>query len=124
MRETMVEEQLQRRGITDLAVLRAMRRVPRHEFVPLELRGEAYDDGPLPIGAGQTISQPYMVALMTEKLGLAGNEKALEIGTGLRISNGSTRLVRLEESLAWNFTTSWEGQPRNSWSDWGSKTWK
>lgn len=82
MRETMVEEQLQRRGIADLAVLRAMRRVPRHEFVPLELRGEAYDDGPLPIGAGQTISQPYIVALMTAKLGLAGNEKVLEIGTG------------------------------------------
>jgi len=82
IRETMVEEQLRRRGITDEAVLRVMSRVPRHEFVPVGLRDEAYDDAPLPIGAGQTISQPYMVALMTAKLELTGNERVLEVGTG------------------------------------------
>jgi len=82
MRERMVCDQILRRGIVDEPVLRAMRRVPRQEFVPPELQKEAYKDGPLPIGEGQTISQPYIVAYMTARLGLVGGEKVLEIGTG------------------------------------------
>lgn len=81
-REQMVEEQLIRRGIKDKRVLDAMRRVPRHLFIPEELRSFAYCNGPLPIGHGQTISQPYIVALMTELLELTGQEKVLELGTG------------------------------------------
>jgi len=81
-REHMVESQLVRRGIKDKRVLDAMRRVPRHLFVPPDARGLAYSDGPLPIGQGQTISQPYIVALMTELLELTGQEKVLELGTG------------------------------------------
>jgi protein-L-isoaspartate(D-aspartate) O-methyltransferase len=78
----MVEEQLMSRGIKDQRVLEAMQEVPRHLFVPAYLRDAAYQDCPLPIGQGQTISQPYIVALMTEALELTGNEKVLEIGTG------------------------------------------
>ncbi len=81
-RERMVEEQLVRRGIRDTRVLAAMAKVRRHLFVAEELRSRAYDDNPLPIGEGQTISQPYMVALMVEALGLKGKERVLEIGTG------------------------------------------
>jgi len=82
-RQEMVETQLAARGITSRRVLGAMRRVPRELFVPPELRDRAYDDVPLPIGEGQTISQPYMVALMSEAVGLpeAGG-RVLEIGTG------------------------------------------
>ncbi len=78
----MVAEQIERRGVKDPRVLAAMRKVPRHEFVPAEVQGHAYDDRPLPIGHGQTISQPYIVAFMTEALALEGDEKVLEIGTG------------------------------------------
>ncbi|HSB79684.1 MAG TPA: protein-L-isoaspartate(D-aspartate) O-methyltransferase [Candidatus Methylomirabilis sp.] len=81
-RERMVVEQLERRGIRDPRVLHALRKVPRHRFVDEALVGRAYGDYPLPIGEGQTISQPYMVALMTEALGLVGHERVLEIGTG------------------------------------------
>jgi protein-L-isoaspartate(D-aspartate) O-methyltransferase len=81
-REHMVESQLVQRGIKDKRVLDAMRQVPRHLFVPKDARDLAYCDGPLPIGQGQTISQPYIVALMTELLGLKGQEKVLELGTG------------------------------------------
>jgi protein-L-isoaspartate(D-aspartate) O-methyltransferase len=81
-RERMVLEQLERRGIKDPRVLAAMRAVPRHRFLPAELHDHAYDDGPLPIGDSQTISQPYMVALMSEVAELTGVEKVLEIGTG------------------------------------------
>ena len=82
MRRRMVERQIAARGITGELVLEAMRKVPRHEFVPAHLRAHAYDDGPLPIGEGQTISQPYIVALMTAALDLAGGDRVLEIGTG------------------------------------------
>ncbi len=82
LRERMVEGQLVMRGIRDERVLDAMRRVPRHEFAGQWNAEKAYDDMALPIGAGQTISQPYMVALMTELLELKGGEKVLEIGTG------------------------------------------
>lgn len=82
LRKRMVERQLKGREIVDERVLEAMGRVPREEFIPLGRRGEAYFDGPLPIGQGQTISQPYIVALMTQLLELKGKEKVLEIGTG------------------------------------------
>ena len=78
----MVESQLVRRGIKDRRVLDAMHQVPRHLFIPMDMRDLAYCDGPLPIGQGQTISQPYIVALMTELLELTGQEKVLELGTG------------------------------------------
>jgi protein-L-isoaspartate(D-aspartate) O-methyltransferase len=78
----MIERQLVRRGIRDPRVLEAMRKVPRHEFVPERLRASAYDDGPLPIGNGQTISQPYIVAYMAEALALRGDERVLEVGSG------------------------------------------
>ncbi|HID11609.1 MAG TPA: protein-L-isoaspartate(D-aspartate) O-methyltransferase [Candidatus Latescibacteria bacterium] len=81
-RERMVREQIEARGVKDSLVSAAMRKVPRHLFVPERHRGEAYADYPLPIGHGQTISQPYIVAYMTEALGLKGDEKVLEIGTG------------------------------------------
>ncbi|HUO64960.1 MAG TPA: protein-L-isoaspartate(D-aspartate) O-methyltransferase [Terriglobales bacterium] len=81
-RERMVAEQLVKRGIADPRVLEAMRSVPRHLFVDEALRDRAYGDHPLPIGEGQTISQPFMVARMTELLRLTGREKVLEIGTG------------------------------------------
>jgi protein-L-isoaspartate(D-aspartate) O-methyltransferase len=81
-RERMIEEQLVRRGITDQRVLDAMRTVPRHLFVEDAIQSQAYSDFPLPIGSGQTISQPYIVALMTMALQLTGSEKILEIGTG------------------------------------------
>ena len=80
--EIMVKNQLEKRGIQNEGVLRIMRETPRHLFVPENLKGAAYEDGPLPIGEGQTISQPYIVALMTELLELNGNERILEIGTG------------------------------------------
>jgi protein-L-isoaspartate(D-aspartate) O-methyltransferase len=82
LRKNMVRDQLASRGIHDSQVLEAMRRAPRHEFVPENVRAMAYDDTPLPIGKGQTISQPYMVALMSEALGLRGGERILEVGTG------------------------------------------
>jgi len=81
-REAMVEDQIIARGITDTRVLTAMRTVPRHAFVPNNFLGEAYEDHPLPVGGGQTISQPYIVALMTSHLELTGKEKVLEVGTG------------------------------------------
>lgn len=78
----MVKEQIMARGVQDPKVLSAMSKVPRHLFVPQQMRDFSYEDGPLPIGHNQTISQPYIVALMTELLELSGNEKVLEIGTG------------------------------------------
>lgn len=81
-RKTMVEEQLLSRGINDPRVIDAMLRVPRHFFVEEGLHPQAYSDFPLPIGEGQTISQPFMVAYMTEVLKLRGTEKVLEVGTG------------------------------------------
>jgi protein-L-isoaspartate(D-aspartate) O-methyltransferase len=81
-RQRMVDDQLVRRGITDERVLAVMRRVPRHLFVEEAFRERAYGDHPLPIGQEQTISQPYIVALMTTLLALTGREKVLEVGTG------------------------------------------
>jgi protein-L-isoaspartate(D-aspartate) O-methyltransferase len=78
----MIDTQIRKRGVSSVPVLEAMAAVPRHEFVPLRFRNDAYADKPLPIGEGQTISQPYMVAAMTEALELTGCERVLEIGTG------------------------------------------
>jgi protein-L-isoaspartate(D-aspartate) O-methyltransferase len=81
-RVAMVERQIAARGVTDSVVLDAMRAVPRHRFVPAEYEAEAYDDRPLPIGQGQTISQPYVVAAMTEAMRLGPRDRVLEIGAG------------------------------------------
>ena len=81
-RLNLVRDTIEARGISDERVLRAMRTVPRHAFVPAKNRSRAYSDHPLPIGEGQTISQPYIVALMTEALQLAADARVLEIGTG------------------------------------------
>ena len=81
-RREMVERQLRKRGIRDERVLEAMLSVPRHEFIPTELAGEAYSDRPLPIGHSQTISQPFMVAAMAQALELTGRERVLEVGAG------------------------------------------
>lgn len=81
-RATMVAEQIVARGVQDERVLAALRTVPRHRFVPDDQRAHAYEDGPLPIGLGQTISQPYVVAAMTEALRLKAGERVFELGTG------------------------------------------
>lgn len=81
-RHRMVTEHLRGRGISDLRVLAAFENVPRHRFVPPELRASAYEDAPLPIGYEQTISQPYIAALMSELMRLTGTERVLEVGTG------------------------------------------
>jgi len=78
----MIEKQLRARGIRDERVLEAMLRIPREQFVPEDLRDQAYSDAPLPIGFGQTITQPYMTALMAQSLALSGEEKVLDVGTG------------------------------------------
>lgn len=82
LRKKMVETQLKGRDIRDKATLEAMEEIPRHEFVPEDFRLSAYDDSPLPIGLGQTISQPYIVAFMTQVLNLEPHHKVLEVGTG------------------------------------------
>jgi len=81
-RRAMIETQIRKRGVTDRCVLEAMAAVPRHDFVPAQFRADAYADKPLPIGEGQTISQPFIVAAMTAALELTGSESVLEIGTG------------------------------------------
>ena len=81
-RSRMVEEQIEARGVKDARVLATMRKVPRHELLPEAIRGMAYKDSALPLGEAQTMSQPYMVALMSELLELTGDERVLEIGTG------------------------------------------
>jgi protein-L-isoaspartate(D-aspartate) O-methyltransferase len=82
LRHHMVDSQLRHRGLADERVLAAMERVPRHEFAPERYRDQAYEDHPLPIGEGQTISQPYIVALMLEALEISAADKVLEVGTG------------------------------------------
>lgn len=81
-RKAMVATQVEARAVSDERVLEAMRRVPRHEFVPEQVKGRAYDDTPLPIGHGQTISQPFIVGFMTERLDLEPGDRVLEVGTG------------------------------------------
>ncbi len=110
-RKRMVAEQIVSRGVKDPLVLAAMRTVPRHEFVPADVRDSAYRDAPLPIGREQTISQPYVVALMTEALRLEGGEKVLEVGTGsgyqaavLAEIAGTVHSVELDEVIAGDAT--------------------
>lgn len=102
-RRRMVVEQLEKRGIRDPRVLEVMGTVARHRFLPADLHDHAYDDGPLPIGDSQTISQPYMVALMSEVAALKGTEKVLEVGTGsgyqTAVLAGLTREVHTIESI-------------------------
>lgn len=100
-REAMVQQQLAARGVRSARVLQAMRRVPREAFIGEDWRDDAYRDGPLPIGASQTISQPYVVALMAEALALRGDEVVLEVGTGSGyaaavLSCLATRVVTVE----------------------------
>jgi protein-L-isoaspartate(D-aspartate) O-methyltransferase len=97
-RHRMVYEQIERRGIRHAGILHAMRTVPRHLFVPLELQEAAYDDSALSIGSGQTISQPYIVALMTSLLDLHGDENILEVGTG---SGYQAAVLSYLGSLGW-----------------------
>jgi protein-L-isoaspartate(D-aspartate) O-methyltransferase len=106
-RQEMVERQLRKRGIRDERVLAALLSVPRHEFVPPEFAAEAYTDRPLPIGHGQTISQPFMVAAMAEALELSGGECVLEIGAGsgyqaavLSLLAREVHTVEMQEDLA------------------------
>ncbi|MCD6097484.1 protein-L-isoaspartate(D-aspartate) O-methyltransferase [bacterium] len=109
LREDMVRYQLEARGIKDTAVLNAMRTVPRHIFLPEELALDAYADYPLPLFAGQTISQPYIVAYMTEKLTLSPDDRVLEIGTGsgyqtailAELSGEVFSVERIPELSAW-----------------------
>ncbi len=82
LKEKMIKQQIEARGINDKKVIAAIRAVPRHEFVPEQDMDYAYDDAPLPVGCGQTISQPYIVALMTEMLEIKPDSRVLEIGTG------------------------------------------
>lgn len=107
LRREMVERQLRKRGIRDERVLAAMLSVPRHEFVPAEFAAESYSDRPLPIGRGQTISQPFMVAAMAETLGLSSGERVLEIGAGsgyqaavLSLLAREVHTVEMHEELA------------------------
>jgi protein-L-isoaspartate(D-aspartate) O-methyltransferase len=93
-RRKMVEEDIRCRGIRDQRVLQVLATLPRHLFVPEDIRRFAYEDRPLPIGFGQTISQPYMVAWMTELLQLNGNERVLEIGTGSGYQAAVTRRIK------------------------------
>lgn len=96
LREKMVKYQIAQRGIVDQKVLEAMRAVPRHLFVPKEHLHESYNDHPLPIGYGQTISQPYIVALMTEALELKDTDRVLEIGTGSGYQTAILALIAKE----------------------------
>ncbi len=105
--QTMVKKQIKDRGIVDPKVLDVFSNTPRHKFVPTDLVLYAYDDSPLPIGEGQTISQPYIVALMTELLSLSGKEKVLEIGTGsgyqsaiLSLLSNKVYTIEIVKSLA------------------------
>jgi protein-L-isoaspartate(D-aspartate) O-methyltransferase len=106
-RAAMVEKQVAARGVRSPAVLEALRTVPRHLFIPPAYRGEAYEDHPVPIGDGQTISQPFIVGLMTESLDLRKGEKVLEVGTGsgyqaavLSLLAGDVFTVEINEDLA------------------------
>lgn len=131
----MVDSQVRSRGIKDERVLRAMEKIPRHLFVDEGLLNQAYDDNPLPIGERQTISQPYIVALMTETLQLTGKEKVLEIGTGSgyqaallaeladrvlsieRIASLASKARNILESLSYFNVLVWVGDGTYGWKD-------
>jgi protein-L-isoaspartate(D-aspartate) O-methyltransferase len=104
-RRAMIETQIRKRGVSSPRVLEALASVPRHKFVPEKFREFAYADKPLPIGEGQTISQPYMVAAMTDALELAGSERVLEIGTGSGYQAAVLSLLAREVLSVENHTT-------------------
>jgi protein-L-isoaspartate(D-aspartate) O-methyltransferase len=104
-RRAMIETQIRKRGVSSPRVLEALASVPRHKFVPEKFREFAYADKPLPIGEGQTISQPYMVAAMTDALELAGSERVLEIGTGSGYQAAVLSLLACEVLSVENHTT-------------------
>ncbi len=115
LRRRMVEEQIRRRGIRDERVLSVMEELPRHRFVPAELRHLAYTDEPLPVGEGQTISQPYIVAEMTAALRLSGEERVLEIGTGTGYQTAIlSRLCRAVVTIERIYSLSAEAEQRLS----------
>ena len=116
MAEIMVKNQIEKRGIHNEGVLRAMRETPRHLFIPENLRDMAYDDGPLPIGEGQTISQPYIVALMTELLELNGDEE-LAVNNGIQIYGEDHEGTGLGECILDPATTNiaWNGAASEPW---------
>lgn len=134
-RKKMVDSQVRSRGIKDERVLQAMEKIPRHLFVDEGLLNQAYDDNPLPIGERQTISQPYIVALMTEALQLTGKEKVLEIGTGSgyqaallaeladrvlsieRIASLASKARNILESLNYFNVLIWVGDGTYGWKD-------
>ncbi len=134
-RKKMVDTQVRARGIKDERVLRAMEKIPRHLFVDEGIINQAYDDNPLPIGERQTISQPYIVALMTEALQLTGREKVLEIGTGSgyqaallaeladrvlsleRIASLASKARNIIESLNYFNVLIWAGDGTYGWKD-------
>ena len=117
-RRDMVEAQLRARGIRDERVLAAMSRVPRQEFIPAEYRDQAYEDHPIPIGEGQTVSQPYIVAIMLQALALDPSDTVLEIGTGSGLSNritGGTYSSGLLSGTAFVSGSDRGGYARPSW---------
>ena len=116
-RQHMVETQLRARGIRDQRLLDAMASIPRHEFVEPRYRDQAYEDHPLPIAAGQTISQPYIVALMLDLLAAGPASKVLEIGTGSGYQTAVlTQLA--EQSTRWSGIPSWRGRRQNHSPAW------
>jgi len=123
LRLKMVDSQIRARGIRDERVLKAMETVPRHLFVEEVLAEQAYQDNPLPIEAQQTISQPYIVALMTEALELTGREKVLEIGTG---SGYQTAILSLLADQVFSIErfSSWRCAPARSWKPFITTMWR
>ena len=119
-RNLMVDRQIVARGVKDERVLSAMRKVPRHEFLPEALRGMAYGDSALPLGEGQTMSQPYMVALMTELLGLTEQSGSLRSGPvpGTRLPYSRKCAGR---SIRWSASRRWLTGPGRLWTAWGIK---
>ena len=118
----MIETQIHRRGVHDAAVLAAMSAVPRHEFVPAEFRKRAYEDAPLPIGEGQTISQPYMVAAMTAALHLNGNGARARDRRRLRLPGRRTRVARQRNRHHRIPRRSWLPPPRSVSRVWDTTT--
>ena len=114
LRAQMVETQIRSRGICDERVLAAMSKVPRHLFIPQAESHSSYADHPMPIGSGQTISQPYMVAIMTELLGLRGHEKVLEIGTGSGYQAAVLKESSQADPMNWSMLT-WAWQSPGPW---------
>ena len=119
---TQLVETLRRKGIRDLAVLRAIQMVPRHLFVPASVRHRAYDDAALPIGNGQTISQPWVQARYLELLGLTGKERVLEIGAGSGYQTALSRRCSATRCSAWSGFPRWPRARARRWRPPGSGT--